>query len=207
MGRVLLPGPEVKLEITRSSQDSVKASSHPDRMAGKMIGSVMTKNTFSGRAPKSMAASSSAVSKVAMRELHDHRDIGHGKGHVPDGHGGDAAAGGPADGCSKATNNSSRDKPVITSGMTKGAVVMAFKVKRPRNCAEARQAESGERAQDHRARGIDHRHLQRNPGRIENLLVVEQRVIPLEVGELAESHTVTSLEALKENTTMDRIGM
>jgi hypothetical protein len=27
------------------------------------------------------------------------------------------------------------------------------------------------------------------------------------VGELAASHTVTSLEALKENTTMERIGM
>src|SRR6202166_1821489 len=56
MGRVLLPGPEVKLEITRSSHDKVKASSHPDRIAGKMIGRVMTKNTLSGRAPKSMAA-------------------------------------------------------------------------------------------------------------------------------------------------------
>src|SRR6185437_5474478 len=45
MGRVLLPGPEVKLEITRSSQDRVKASSQPERMAGNMMGSVMTKNT------------------------------------------------------------------------------------------------------------------------------------------------------------------
>src|SRR5580692_7162840 len=69
MGSVLLPGPDVKLEITRSSQDRVKASSHPDRMAGKMIGRVMTKNTFKGRAPKSIAASSKAVSKVARREL------------------------------------------------------------------------------------------------------------------------------------------
>ena len=69
MGKVLLPGPEVKLEITKSSQDSVKASSQPDRMAGKMIGRVMTKNTLTGRAPKSMAASSRAVSKVASREL------------------------------------------------------------------------------------------------------------------------------------------
>src|ERR1700722_11821527 len=65
MGNVLLPGPDVKLEITRSSHDRVKASSHPDRMAGKMMGSVMTKNIFKGRAPKSIAASSSAVSKLA----------------------------------------------------------------------------------------------------------------------------------------------
>src|ERR1700678_3060767 len=68
IGSVLLPGPEVKLEITRASHDRVNASSHPDRMAGNMIGSVMTKNTLSGRAPKSMAASSSAVSKVARRD-------------------------------------------------------------------------------------------------------------------------------------------
>src|ERR1035438_5896730 len=67
MGKVLPPGPEVKLENTRSAHDKVKASSQPDKMAGKMIGSVMTKNTLSGRAPKSMAASSSAVSKVAGR--------------------------------------------------------------------------------------------------------------------------------------------
>jgi len=42
-------------------------------------------------------------------------------------------AGHPID-CSKATNSRRSDKPVITSGITKGAVVMAFKVKRPRNC-------------------------------------------------------------------------
>src|SRR5258708_37155446 len=69
MGRVLLPGPDVKLEITRSSHDNVKASSHPDKIAGKMMGSVMTKNTLTGRAPRSMAASSSAVSKVDRREF------------------------------------------------------------------------------------------------------------------------------------------
>src|ERR1700760_1488238 len=63
MGKVLVPGPEVKLEITRSSHDNVKASSQPERMAGKMIGRVMTKNTLTGRAPRSIAASSSAVSK------------------------------------------------------------------------------------------------------------------------------------------------
>src|SRR5580698_8915113 len=54
MGSVLEPGPDVKLEITRSSQDSVNASSHPERMAGKMMGSVIRKNTFTGRQPKSM---------------------------------------------------------------------------------------------------------------------------------------------------------
>src|ERR1700685_648127 len=41
MGSVLEPGPDVKLEITKSSQDKVNASSQPDKIAGKMIGSVM----------------------------------------------------------------------------------------------------------------------------------------------------------------------
>src|SRR5277367_4863127 len=69
MGKVLLPGPDVKLDMTRSSHDKVKANSHPDKIAGKMIGSVMTKNTFNGRAPRSIAASSRAVSKLAKRDL------------------------------------------------------------------------------------------------------------------------------------------
>ena len=90
-------------------------------------------------------------------------------------------AGQPID-CSRATNSSSSDSPVITSGMTSGAVVIALSVKRPRNWREARQAEAGERAQDHRAGGVDDRDFQRNPGGVENLLVVEQRVIPLQRG-------------------------
>ena len=58
-GSVVDPGPETKLVMTRSSHDKVKASSQPERMAGKMMGRVMTKNTFAGRAPRSIAASSS----------------------------------------------------------------------------------------------------------------------------------------------------
>src|ERR1700676_1456395 len=46
MGSVLLPGPDVKLEITKSSHDKVNASNQPDRRAGKMIGSVLRKNTL-----------------------------------------------------------------------------------------------------------------------------------------------------------------
>ena len=68
IGSVLLPGPEVKLEITKSSHDRVNANNHPDRMAGKIMGRVITKNTFNGRAPRSMAASSSALSKLASRD-------------------------------------------------------------------------------------------------------------------------------------------
>src|ERR1700721_732396 len=105
MGKVLLPGPEVKLEITRSSHDRVKASSHPDRMAGKMIGRGVTKKPLPGRAHKPPAPSSAP-------------------GWKP---------GGPPMSCSRAKNSSSNDNPVIPSGITKGAVVIAFKVNLPRN--------------------------------------------------------------------------
>ena len=46
IGRVVAPGPDTKLAITRSSSDKVNASNHPDTNAGVITGSVTTK-TFS----------------------------------------------------------------------------------------------------------------------------------------------------------------
>ena len=68
IGKVVAPGPETKLAITRSSSDSVKASSQPEITAGIIIGSVMTKKTFSGAAPRSIAASSIEWSSSRRRE-------------------------------------------------------------------------------------------------------------------------------------------
>src|SRR4030088_1870330 len=68
MGNVLEPGPATNCEITTSSQDKVKASSQPETSAGTMSGSVIRKNTFAGRAPRSMAASSSDSSKPTRRD-------------------------------------------------------------------------------------------------------------------------------------------
>ena len=48
MGSVLEPGPATNCDTTTSSQDSVKASSQPDRIAGMISGSVMRKKTFAG---------------------------------------------------------------------------------------------------------------------------------------------------------------
>ena len=45
IGSVVEPGPETKLAITRSSSDSVNASSQPETSAGAMIGRVIRKNT------------------------------------------------------------------------------------------------------------------------------------------------------------------
>ncbi len=41
MGRVVEPGPETKLAMTRSSSESVKASSQPDSSAGAISGRVI----------------------------------------------------------------------------------------------------------------------------------------------------------------------
>ncbi len=68
IGKVLEPGPETKLAITRSSSEMVKASSQPDTSAGAMIGSVMRKKILAGRAPRSIAASSSESSRVDSRD-------------------------------------------------------------------------------------------------------------------------------------------
>jgi len=58
IGNVVDPGPETKLAITKSSKDKVKPKSHAANRAGAMMGRVITKKTFRGVAPKSIAASS-----------------------------------------------------------------------------------------------------------------------------------------------------
>ena len=57
IGRVVDPGPEVKLAITRSSSDRVKDKSQPEITAGRIIGSVIRVNVLNGVPPKSSAAS------------------------------------------------------------------------------------------------------------------------------------------------------
>ena len=47
IGRVLPPGPDTKLAITRSSSDSVNARSQPAIIAGAMSGKVISKSTLS----------------------------------------------------------------------------------------------------------------------------------------------------------------
>lgn len=68
IGSVVADGPAVKLAITRSSSDSVKAKSQPAITAGAMIGSVTDVKAWNGVHPKSKAASSSDRSKLTSRE-------------------------------------------------------------------------------------------------------------------------------------------
>ena len=58
IGKVLAPGPEAKPAMTKSSKDKVKDNNQPVTIAGKIIGRVMSHSTRRGRAPKSVAASS-----------------------------------------------------------------------------------------------------------------------------------------------------
>ncbi len=102
---------------------------------------------------------------------------------------------------------SSSDNPVITSGMTSGAVVMAFKVNRPLNWvkrANPKPASVPKITEPEALMSATCTEIQA-ASRISSLCSSE--TYHLSVGECAASHTVTSFEALKENTTIDRIGM
>ena len=68
IGSVLLPGPETKLAMTRSSSDSVNASNQPATIAGAINGNVTSNTTRNGRPPRSMAASSRDSSMAASRD-------------------------------------------------------------------------------------------------------------------------------------------
>src|ERR1700685_2887630 len=68
IGRVLAPGPDTKLDITKSSRDSVKLSSQLEARAGARPGRVVSRNARTGPEPKSMADSSSERSTRANRD-------------------------------------------------------------------------------------------------------------------------------------------
>ena len=175
MGSVLEPGPETNCVTTRSSQDSVKASSQPDMIAGRMSGSVIRKNTFAGRAPRSIAASSRESSKRRQSRLNDHRDVGHREGDVGDGDRRHAAvelpAEHPLEQLLEATNSSSIDRPVMTSGMTSGAVVRPVQQRPSLERTEPREHQARERAEDHGAGGRHRGDLDRQPRRRQHLFV------------------------------------
>src|ERR1700728_3602993 len=65
---VLEPGPETKLEITRSSSDRVKLNNQLERIAGMIIGSVISRKARAGPEPRSIAASSKDRSALCRRD-------------------------------------------------------------------------------------------------------------------------------------------
>src|SRR5580704_3592342 len=109
--------------------------------------------------------------------------------------------------CSRDTNSSSRESPVITSGITRGAVVIAFRVNRPRNWrkrANPKPASVPRITEPVALITATFKEIHA-ASRISSLFSSEE--YHLRVGELALSQTVTSLDALKENTTIDNMGM
>jgi hypothetical protein len=101
--------------MTRSSNESVKASRNPATIAGRISGSVIDTKVRVGLAPRSIAASSSARSKPTSRlctttvtkhmvKVACAATMVQKPRSMP-----------------KATNKSSKDKPRTTSGMTRGA--------------------------------------------------------------------------------------
>src|SRR5665811_2502312 len=117
IGRVVAPGPVVKLAITRSSSESENASIQPAAMAGAISGKVIVKNVLSGGQPRSIAASSRLRSKKTSRAC----TITVTK-HMVSVVWAIEIVQKPRS-TLNATNSSSNDKPVITSGITSGASV------------------------------------------------------------------------------------
>ena len=112
---MVAPGPVEKLAITRSSNDSVKASIQPAATAGKISGRVTTMKVFNGGQPRSIAASSRLRSKLTSRDCT--RTVTKLAGTVV---WAITTVQKPRS-ASIATNSSSSDRPVITSGITSGA--------------------------------------------------------------------------------------
>ncbi len=76
---MVAPGPVVKLAITRSSSDSVKASMKPASTAGRISGNVTVRKARNGGQPRSIAASSRLQSKDNSRDCTITRDEAHGQ--------------------------------------------------------------------------------------------------------------------------------
>src|SRR5690606_26693174 len=126
IGSVVAPGPEVKLAITRSSSDRVKASIQPDTIAGMITGSVTWKKVLVGVAPRSIAASSSDRSKLRRRDCTTTATK-----HIEKVTWASVTVNIPRS-SPIATNSNSSDRPVMTSGMTSGAKTIPENRKRPR---------------------------------------------------------------------------
>ncbi len=131
-GMVVAPGPLRKAETTTSSSDRLNVSSQADSSDCAIMGSVTSVNTCHGRAPRSMAASSSCGLSVCRRALtttvaYDIPIIRWPSQIVTSPRSGKPIA------CWIATSISSSDRPWITSGITSGALTMPEKNVRPVN--------------------------------------------------------------------------
>ena len=105
----------VKLAITTSSSDSVKASIQPATIAGTISGSVTRRNACTGSQPRSIAASSRLRSSEARRDCTTTVTK-----HMVSVVWAIVTVQKPRSAFS-ATNSNSSERPEITSGITSGA--------------------------------------------------------------------------------------
>jgi stage V sporulation protein SpoVS len=130
----------VKLVITTSSIEIVKAKSQPDRMAGAITGRVTSRKTCQGRAPKSISASSMARSADSIRDWTMvvtntiEKVICASVTVVKPREEGQPTY------CAIKIKKISEEIPVITSGITKGAVTRPENKVRPRNLVNRAKA-------------------------------------------------------------------
>src|SRR5580698_8457477 len=139
IGRVLAPGPETKLEITRSSSDKVKLSSQLERIAGARIGSVISRKARAGPDPRSIAASSSERSALCSLDCTVMVTYAEQNATCDSTIVVKPRCGQPNI-CSIETNSSSCVMPVMISGMTSGAFTIPVSSRRPRNRAKRTSA-------------------------------------------------------------------
>src|ERR1700730_18672702 len=132
MGRVLAPGPDTKLDITKSSSESVKLSSQLEANAGAMPGRVVSMKARTGPDPRSMAASSSDRSALANLDCTVTVTYALQNAMCAIAMVVKPRCGQPMT-CSIETNKSSCVMPVMISGMTSGALTMPVSSSRPRN--------------------------------------------------------------------------
>src|SRR5579863_9419034 len=132
MGRVLAPGPDTKLEITKSSSESVKLSSQLEANAGAMPGRVVSMKARTGPDPRSMAASSNDRSALANLDCTVTVTYALQNAMCAITMVVKPRCGQPMT-CSIETNSSSWVMPVMISGMTSGALTIPVSSSRPRN--------------------------------------------------------------------------
>src|SRR3984885_4242667 len=139
IGSVLEPGPETKLEITRSSSDRVKLNNQLERIAGMRIGSVISRKARAGQEPRSIAASSKDRSALCRRDCTVMVTYAVQKATCES-----TMVVKPRCGqeniCIIETNSSSCVMPVMISGITSGAFTMPVSSRRPRNLAKRTSA-------------------------------------------------------------------
>src|SRR6185312_2312477 len=206
MGSVLDPGPATNCEMTRSSHERVKASSHPASTAGRMSGSVMRQNTFAGRAPRSCAASSSDSSNPARRDCITTVTYAMQNEMCASVIVSAPIPRGQPMACCRATKSSSNDSPLITSGMTMGAVVIPTRSERPRKAPNRARAVPARMPRI--VETVAAQTATRSDSQAASSTCPSEKSTPyhLRVGECAASQTVTRRLLLKEYTIIDRMG-